>query len=161
VQKPELEQLLPIGKLRACRPRHGADEPQARAGCREYVFEPDADEVLGAPAAALPRTARSSRSLLEAKAVRAGRAHGRDEERHRQRQAASIKDLTLEYNKLRQANITKELLEITSGADGAGLRSIFDSNRHYRHEQGKIVQIIGPVVDVEFTANAARRSTTR
>ncbi len=25
-----------------------------------------------------------------------------------------IKDLTLEYNKLRQANITKELLEITS-----------------------------------------------
>ena len=27
-----------------------------------------------------------------------------------------IKDLTLEYNKLRQANITKELLEITSAA---------------------------------------------
>ena len=27
-----------------------------------------------------------------------------------------LKDLTLEYNKLRQANITKELLEITSAA---------------------------------------------
>ena len=27
-----------------------------------------------------------------------------------------IKDLTLEYNKLRQANITKELLEISSAA---------------------------------------------
>ena len=30
-----------------------------------------------------------------------------------------IKDLTLEYNKLRQANITKELLEI-AGGHGAG-----------------------------------------
>ena len=31
-----------------------------------------------------------------------------------------IKDLTLEYNKLRQANITKELLEITSAAMAVG-----------------------------------------
>ena len=29
-------------------------------------------------------------------------------------------DLTLEYNKLRQANITKELLEITSAAMAMG-----------------------------------------
>ena len=31
-----------------------------------------------------------------------------------------IKDLTLEYNKLRQANITKELLEITSATMSMG-----------------------------------------
>ena len=31
-----------------------------------------------------------------------------------------IKDLTLEYNKLRQANITKELLEISSAAMAMG-----------------------------------------
>jgi F-type H+-transporting ATPase subunit gamma len=31
-----------------------------------------------------------------------------------------IKDLTLEYNKLRQANITKELLEISSAAMAVG-----------------------------------------
>jgi len=31
-----------------------------------------------------------------------------------------IKDLTLEYNKLRQANITKELLEIASAQMGMG-----------------------------------------
>jgi F-type H+-transporting ATPase subunit gamma len=31
-----------------------------------------------------------------------------------------IKDLTLEYNKLRQANITKELLEIASAAMALG-----------------------------------------
>ena len=29
-----------------------------------------------------------------------------------------IKDLTLEYNKLRQGNITKELLEIAGGQSG-------------------------------------------
>ena len=31
-----------------------------------------------------------------------------------------IKDLTLEYNKLRQANITKELLEITTAQMAMG-----------------------------------------
>jgi F-type H+-transporting ATPase subunit gamma len=31
-----------------------------------------------------------------------------------------IKDLTLEYNKMRQASITKELLEITSAAMALG-----------------------------------------
>ena len=31
-----------------------------------------------------------------------------------------IKDLTLEYNKMRQANITKELLEISSAAMALG-----------------------------------------
>ena len=59
-----------------------------------------------------------------------------------------IKDLTLEYNKLRQANITKELLEIASAPDGARLSNgqTFDMNMN----KGKIVQVIGPVVDVEF-----------
>ena len=40
-----------------------------------------------------------------------------------------IKDLTLEYNKLRQANITKELLEITSGQAELALSA------RYRYEQ--------------------------
>ena len=31
-----------------------------------------------------------------------------------------IKDMTLEYNKLRQANITRELLEITSAGMAMG-----------------------------------------
>jgi len=31
-----------------------------------------------------------------------------------------IKDLSLEYNKLRQGNITKELLEIAGGRLGSG-----------------------------------------
>ena len=53
-----------------------------------------------------------------------------------------IKDLTLEYNKMRQASITTELLEIAT-AQMALLVSQFMN-------KGNIVQIIGPVVDVEF-----------
>ena len=56
-----------------------------------------------------------------------------------------IKDLTLEYNKLRQGNITKELLEIAGGQASDGCtRSTGTMNI------GKIVQVVGPVVDVEF-----------
>ena len=52
--------------------------------------------------------------LAERQSQRAKRPHGVDEERHRQCRRL-IKDLTLEYNKLRQGNITKELLEIAGG----------------------------------------------
>ena len=54
-----------------------------------------------------------------------------------------IKDLTLEYNKMRQANITKELLEITTAQMALSWLKAFMN-------KGKIVQVIGPVVDVEF-----------
>ena len=62
-----------------------------------------------------------------------------------------VKHLTLEYNKLRQANITKELLEIASAAMASDkpLPRPF-TNLSKRMNKGKIVQVIGPVVDVEF-----------
>src|SRR5439155_945359 len=84
------------------------------AGTSEYLFEPDAGEVLGA---LLPHYLNYQvyQILLEAKASE-----------HSARMVAMknatdnakelIKDLTLEYNKLRQSNITRELLEITSAA---------------------------------------------
>ena len=61
-----------------------------------------------------------------------------------------IRALKLEYNKLRQGNITRELLEIAGGqaqsraelADG----QVRQSNEHI----GKVVQVVGAVVDVEF-----------
>ena len=43
-----------------------------------------------------------------------------------------IKDLTLEYNKLRQANITKELLEISTAAMADGMSSRFKVQTHFR-----------------------------
>ena len=64
-----------------------------------------------------------------------------------------IKDLTLEYNKLRQGNITKELLEIAGGQAGL-IQDSFQATKILKAglnmNKGKIVQVIGPVVDVEF-----------
>ena len=76
-----------------------------------------------------------------------------------------IKDLTLEYNKLRQGNITKELLEIAGGqAESIEPDSclVTDNEKAGRKmNKGRIVQVVGPVVDVEFPEDAAPRSTTR
>jgi len=58
--------------------------------------------------AALPDGAGKQRQLLL-------QSDGRDEERNRERDEL-IDDLTLSYNKARQANITRELIEIASGA---------------------------------------------
>ena len=84
----------------------------------EYLFEPNAASVLGS---LLPHYVNFQvfQFLLEAKASE-----------HSSRMVAMknatdnakqlIKDLTLEYNKLRQANITKELLEITTAQMAMG-----------------------------------------
>ena len=89
------------------------EQPQL-GGTQEFLFEPDPEQVLGE---LLPHSLNFQvyQILLEAKASE-----------HSARMVAMknatdnamqlIKDLTLEYNKLRQANITKELLEISSAA---------------------------------------------
>ena len=83
-----------------------------------FEFEPDEETVLGA---LLPHSLnfQMHQILLEAKASE-----------HSARMVAMknatdnaqqlIKDLTLEYNKLRQANITKELLEIATAQMAVG-----------------------------------------
>ncbi len=120
VQKPEVRPLLPIGELNGVKAGIGQDksvEPVADAGL-EYLFEPNAEQVLGE---LLPHYLNFQvyQILLEAKASE-----------HSSRMVAMknatdnasqlIKDLTLEYNKLRQANITKELLEITTAQMALG-----------------------------------------
>jgi F-type H+-transporting ATPase subunit gamma len=122
VQKPETRQLLPISEIKQVKAGIGAESvqpesaPQNTAG--EFVFEPDQEQVLGA---LLPHSLNFEvyQILLECKASE-----------HSARMVAMknatdnakqfIKDLTLEYNKLRQANITKELLEISSAAMAMG-----------------------------------------
>ncbi len=77
-------------------------------------LSPGPDEVLGA---LLPHylNYRVYQILLEAKASeQSSRMVAMKNATDNAKQI--IKDLTLEYNKLRQANITKELLEITSAA---------------------------------------------
>ncbi|MDB6020291.1 MAG: synthase gamma chain [Pedosphaera sp.] len=112
-QKPEVIPFLPVSEIKGV----GAsvhDEAKLEKGNLEFLFEPGPQEVLGA---LLPHylNFRVYQVLLEAKASE-----------HSSRMVAMknatdnakqiLKDLTLEYNKLRQANITKELLEITSAA---------------------------------------------
>jgi len=119
-QKPEVLQLLPIGEIKGVQAGvhgHEMSVPLETSGV-DYLFEPGADAVLGE---LLPHAMnfRVYQILLEAKASE-----------HSSRMVAMknatdnakqlIKDLTLEYNKLRQANITKELLEITTAQMALG-----------------------------------------
>lgn len=120
IQKPELRPLLPImqiNKLEAGVSGHGA--PAALDGAtREYQFEPGASEVLGGM---LPHYVNYQvfQYLQESKASeQSARMVAMKNATDNAKQL--IKDLTLEYNKLRQANITKELLEITSAAMAMG-----------------------------------------
>jgi len=61
--------------------------------------------------------------------------------------------LTIQFNKARQEKITKELLDTW--------RRRRPSARSGGMSTGKIVQVIGPVVDVEFEPGRLRASTTR
>jgi F-type H+-transporting ATPase subunit gamma len=119
-QKPMVRQLLPIGEIKEALAAFDKETAagQAGSGAAEFLFEPGPEDVLGA---LLPHYLNYQvfQILLEAKASE-----------HSSRMVAMknatdnakqlIKDLTLEYNKLRQANITKELLEITSAAMAMG-----------------------------------------
>jgi F-type H+-transporting ATPase subunit gamma len=119
-QRPEVFPLLPVGQIKGVVAGvHGhAMEEKLLKGATEFLFEPNVEEVFGA---LLPHYLNFQvyQILMEAKASE-----------HSSRMVAMknatdnakqlIKDLTLEYNKLRQANITRELLEITSAAMAMG-----------------------------------------
>ena len=119
-QKPEVFPPLPVGQIKGVIAGvHGhAMEEKLLKGATEFLFEPNVEEVFGA---LLPHYINFQvyQILMEAKASE-----------HSSRMVAMknatdnakqlIKDLTLEYNKLRQANITRELLEITSAAMAMG-----------------------------------------
>jgi F-type H+-transporting ATPase subunit gamma len=120
-QKPDARQLLPVAEIKQVTAGIGV-KPEVpippASGSGGYLFEPSQEQVLGA---LLPHAGNFQvyQILLEAKASE-----------HSSRMVAMknatdnakqfIKDLTLEYNKLRQANITKELLEISSAAMAMG-----------------------------------------
>jgi F-type H+-transporting ATPase subunit gamma len=116
-QKPEVIPFLPVAEIKGV----GAsvhEETALAKGKVEFLFEPNADGVLGAM---LPHylNFRVYQVLLEAKASeQSSRMVAMKNATDNAKQL--IKDLTLEYNKLRQANITKELLEITSAAMAMG-----------------------------------------
>ena len=119
-QHPDRRTILPVGEITAVESDvSGENKPEELdIESVEYLFEPGADQVLGA---LLPHYLNYIvyQLLLETKASE-----------HSARMVAMksatdnaqsmIKDLTLEYNKIRQANITSELLEITGAAMAMG-----------------------------------------
>ncbi|HEV2453699.1 MAG TPA: ATP synthase F1 subunit gamma [Verrucomicrobiae bacterium] len=116
VQQPKMIPLLPIGKIQAVTAgvNVSGQDLQAGGGARTDVFEfePDEKTVLSA---LLPHSLNFQvhQILLEARASEhSARMVAMKNATDNAKQL--IKDLTLEYNKLRQSNITKELLEITT-----------------------------------------------
>ena len=122
--------------------------PKAR--CR-FEYEPDPKDVLDA---LLPRyvEAQVYRAVLENAAIRTGGAHDRDAQRVRQRKRVH-RGPDSHRNKVRQASITTELMEIVSGAAALRLRKERWQLWSLKSGTGDVVQVIGPVVDVEFAAN--------
>jgi F-type H+-transporting ATPase subunit gamma len=115
-QKPEVTQFLPIGEIKGVTAGvHGHAQGEAiQSNGTEFLFEPSATVVLGAM---LPHSLNFQvyQILLEAKASEhSARMVAMKNATDNAKQI--VKDLTLEYNKIRQASITKELLEITSAA---------------------------------------------
>lgn len=105
VQRPEMKRLLPI--------EPNEDNAEGIPG-NQFIFEPSASEVLEQ---LLPRyvATRLFQAVLEltaseqsARMVAMRNATDNAQE--------LIDDLTLTYNKVRQANITREMIEIATGA---------------------------------------------
>jgi F-type H+-transporting ATPase subunit gamma len=118
-QKAEVRPLIPVGEIPALG-RNGVEgvknEEVLLKGATEFLFEPSADQVFEA---LLPHylNFQVHQILLEAKASEQSARMVAMKSATDNAQEL-IKHLTLEYNKLRQANITKELLEITSATLG-------------------------------------------
>jgi F-type H+-transporting ATPase subunit gamma len=93
-----------------------AGDVGAAAGSRAiYEFEPDEEEILNA---ILPRNLATQvfRSMLESQASEQG-ARMTAMDNATRNAGDMINSLTIKYNRSRQAQITKELIEIISGAE--------------------------------------------
>ena len=121
VQQPKSVSFLPVGKIKAVTVGTNApaqELPAAGVRTDTFEFESDEETVLGE---LLPHSLnfQMHQILLEAKASeQSARMVAMKNATDNAKQI--IKDLTLEYNKLRQANITKELLEITTAQMAVG-----------------------------------------
>jgi F-type H+-transporting ATPase subunit gamma len=106
-QRPDVRQLLPV-------------EPPAREAVKpvDYIYEPSSPEVLGE---LLPRYVEMIvyEAVLE---LSASEQSARMVAMRNATDAANemIEDLTLTYNKARQEQITKEILDIVGGSVGLG-----------------------------------------
>ncbi|CAN5343277.1 ATP synthase F1 subunit gamma [soil metagenome] len=109
-QKPIIEQLLPI-------PRKAADGESDSTSQAEYIYEQSAAEIFGR---LLPKQVETQiyKGMLESVASEQGsRMTAMDSA---SKNAGELIDsLTLNMNRIRQAAITKEIIEVVSGAAAA------------------------------------------
>ena len=115
-QEPVVVEFLPIGEIKGLKipgVESEADLPLTR---REFLFEPSPEAVL-AYLFGHYLNIYIYQVLLEAKASEQS-ARMVAMKNATDNATGLIKDLTLEYNNLRQGNITKELLEIAGGQLG-------------------------------------------
>lgn len=114
-QKPGVQQLIPFKAPEPAEANDNKAAAQAERGQLFYDFEPEEEEIM---AQLLPRNlgVQVFRALLDSAAgEQAARMTAMD---NATRNAGDmINRLTLQYNRARQAAITKELIEIISGAE--------------------------------------------
>jgi F-type H+-transporting ATPase subunit gamma len=110
-----ISQVVTEQRLIPAPPPPGQDEATAALGGASYEFEPDEETIL---ARLLPQNLAIQiyRALLESAAGEHGARMAAMDNATRNA-GDMIKRLTLNYNRARQANITRELIEIISGAE--------------------------------------------
>jgi len=116
IQEASVIEYLPIGEIKGIKIPGAESEAEFAADTREYLFELNPEAVLEY-LFGLYLNIYIYRVMLEAKASE--QSARRVAMKNASDNAAElIRDLTLEYNNLRQGNITKELLEIAGGQLG-------------------------------------------
>ncbi len=108
-QRVVIEQFLPIPPIKP------NAEPAGRITPIDYIYEPSSEAIISA-LAPLHLNFQIWRALLESNAAEQG-ARMSAMDNATTNASDLIRDLQLSYNKARQASITKELLEIVSGAE--------------------------------------------
>jgi F-type H+-transporting ATPase subunit gamma len=115
-QEPVVIEYLPVGAIKGLQVPGAESEEALAADTADVLFEPDAEDLLGYLLGHylniyiyyMMMSAKASEQ--SARMVSMKNATDSAE--------SLIKDLTLQYNTLRQGNITKELLEIAGGQAG-------------------------------------------
>lgn len=105
-QKPVVEQYLPVVP---------PEKKEGASGSVDYIYEPDKKQILEE---LIPNSLKTQlfKAVLDSNAAEHG---ARMTAMHQATENATdlLKELKLSYNKARQAAITTEILEITSGAE--------------------------------------------
>ena len=104
-QIPQEQQIIPLK----------TNEQESKSSDENYEFEPDEDEILGN---LLPKNISTQifKAMLENSASEQGSRMSAMDNATRNA-GEMVEKLTIEYNRSRQAAITKELIEIISGAE--------------------------------------------